>query len=117
MSPRYLFGPVTPAFADQTLGALRASGECLAFGPAADVDLDVGPDAPWEQIEARLPEGWRPDFVALWLPYAVVPEELWSAPVPLVGLAADWNLNFHHYRLRLPLLELALTDAAGVEVF
>ena len=114
MSLRCLFGPVSAAFADQNLHQLRASGGCLAFGPAG-VDVTVGASDSWEAIAARLPAGWRPDFLALWLPYTVLPECLWSAPVPLVGLAGDWNLLWHSYRRLLPRLELALTDAAGVE--
>ncbi len=111
---RYLFGPVSAAFADQNLHRLRASGECLAFGPAG-VDVTVGASDSWDAIVARLPADWRPDFLALWLPYNVLPECLWSAPLPLVGLAGDWNLLWHSYRRLLPRLELALTDAAGVE--
>lgn len=116
MSLRYLFGPVAAHFADQNLHAARQAGACRAFNATgAGVDLAVRPGDAWTAIEQSLPEGWRPDFVALWLPYTTVPAGLWSAPVPLVGLAADWNLNWHHYRHCLPRCELALTDVAGVE--
>src|SRR5262245_6710667 len=115
MTLRYLFGPVGRGFADANLAPHRRRGDCLAFGPEADTDLRIGHDDTWESIAARLPAGWRPDFVALYLPYTVVPECLWSAPVPLVGLAADWHLLFHHYRLRLPHVDLVLTDRPGVE--
>src|SRR6516164_1824367 len=101
MPRRYLFGPVSAAFADQNLRQDRAAGQCLTFGyPGAD--LAFTPSDTWEALCARLPEGWRPDFVALWLPYTAVPACLWSAPLPLVGLAADWNLLWHGYRPLLP---------------
>src|SRR5205807_472767 len=40
---------------------------------------------------------------------------LWSAPVPLVGLAADWSLLFHYFRRRPHDCDLLLTDTCGVE--
>jgi hypothetical protein len=112
---RYLFGPVTPAFADQSLHEPRRAGACLAFGAEEGLDLRVGPQDTWEQVCARLPAGWQPGVVALWLPYTHVPAALWSAPVPLVGLATDYNLLWHGYRRCLPWCDLVLTDAPGVE--
>jgi hypothetical protein len=64
---RHLFGPVDGKFAGQNLHRSRAAGECLAFG--ADVDLPALADASWAEIEARFPAGWRPEFIAVWLPY------------------------------------------------
>src|SRR5215468_10510433 len=108
---RYLFGPVAAEFARDELGHLRASGACLAFGPDAGTDLCVGPGDTWADVAARFPPGWRPDFVALWLPFTAVPACLWQAPVPLLGLAGDWNLLWHGYLELLPLCEVVLTDA------
>jgi glycosyltransferase involved in cell wall biosynthesis/predicted Zn-dependent protease len=116
MPHRYLFGPVSHEFAQDQLHTLRQRGDCLAFGASEGADLTIGPADSWEAVCARLPEGWRPDFIALYLPYMVIPECLWSAPVPLVGLAPDWQLLFHSYRHQLPRLDLVLTDTAGVEV-
>src|SRR5205085_4924949 len=62
------------------------------------------------------PDGWQPDCVCLYLPYTKIPAWLWPAPVPIVGLAADWNLLWHHYRNCLRQCDLVLTDAQGVEV-
>src|SRR5205823_6617742 len=50
----------------------------------------------------------------LW--YASIPAWPWQAPVPLVGLAGDWNLQYHLLR-SLPGCELYLTDSRGVELF
>src|ERR1700722_443644 len=113
--PRYLFGPVTVAFADQNLHQARASGECLTFGPQGP-DLVCQPDETWDKMQARLPKGWCPEFIVLWLPYTHIPEFLWSAPIPIVGLAADWNLLWHEYRQVLPRCDTVFTDAPGVEV-
>jgi hypothetical protein len=109
MPLRYLFGPVTGAFAER-LAMHRASGACLTFGPDADTDLRIGPRDTWEQVCAGLLDGRPPDFLVLALPGAV-PACLWSAPVPLVALAADGDLFFHAYRLRLGQAELILADA------
>src|SRR5579884_505168 len=116
MARRYLFGPVNAAFADQNLHRARRVGECLAFDAAGTSDMAIGPRDTWDAVRSRLPSGWEPGFVVLFLPYASIPSCLWSAPVPLVGLAADWNLLWHGYRHRLACCDLALTDAAGVEV-
>jgi glycosyltransferase involved in cell wall biosynthesis/tetratricopeptide (TPR) repeat protein len=116
MSHRYLFGPVQPSCAGRLPEHARRLGECLTFGPAGGTDLTVGPEvASWQDLCARLPAGFQPDFVVLNLAYTTVPVPLWSAPVPLVGLAGDPNLLFHGYRLLLPRCDCVLTDRAGVE--
>jgi tetratricopeptide (TPR) repeat protein len=114
MRRRYLFGPVTAGFADQQLHRARQSGDCLAFGPEG-ADLAVASGDSWEAICARLPAGWQPDFVALNLAYTCVPAGLWAAPVPLVGLATDWDLLWHACRRQARGCDLLLTDAPGVE--
>jgi Glycosyl transferases group 1 len=116
MNRRYLFGPVSAAFADQSLYRARQAGECLAFDPAGTTDLAIGPGDDWPTVCQKLPPRCTPDFLVLYLPYTTIPPALWSAPVPIVGLAADWNLLWHAYRRRLPGCDLVLTDTAGVEV-
>ena len=81
MPPRFLFGPTTPEFADSRLGPPRRAGDCLAFGPNG-VDLIVDFVTRWDEVAAQLPDGWRPDLVALWLNYTAPPPDLWSAPAP-----------------------------------
>ena len=114
MIPRFLFGPTTNDFADIYLGEVRSAGRCLAFGPGG-VDLAVGPEACWDYVAAQFPPGWRPDLVALWLNYSGVPDCLWSAPVPIIGLATDWNLLWHEYRQVLPFCNAVLTHEPGVD--
>src|SRR5437660_626985 len=113
---RYLFGPVSEAFADQSLYQQRLAGQCLAFDAAGSMDLKIGAGDSWECVTARVPEGWRPEFIVLYLPYTSIPACLWSAPVPIVGLAADWNLLWHHYRHCLRRCDLVLADKLGGEV-
>jgi len=116
MARRYLFGPVPAAYADQNLHGPRQAGDCLAFNAEGSTDVVIGPADTWETLGERLPAGWRPDFVVLFLTYTSVPACLWLAPVPLVGLAADWNLQWHYYRRRLRDCDLVLTDTLGVEI-
>src|SRR5258708_575841 len=111
MTRRYLFGPVPRTFADESLYEARDAGDCITFDASGSSDVSIGPDDTWESVRAKLPSGWRPDFIALWLPYTTIPNCLWSAPVPLIGLAADWNLLWHHYRRCLRRCDLVLTDA------
>jgi hypothetical protein len=115
MPRRYLFGPVSPAFADQCLSKARKDGSCLAFDPDGKTDLAIGPADTWGQVCARLPAGWQPDFIVLWLPHTSIPACLWSAPVPAVGLAVDWPLLWHYYRRRLRSCDLVFIDPPGVE--
>ena len=65
MSRRYLFGPVTAAFAEQNLLRQCQAGQCLAFNANGTTDLTIPPTDTWEVISQRLPSGWQPDFVAL----------------------------------------------------
>jgi hypothetical protein len=116
MTQRYLFGPVSTTFAEQNLYEERQGGNCLAFGLKDGPDMTVGLSDTWDDMADRLPAGWLPDFVVLYLPYERIPSFLWLAPVPLVALAADWNLLWHHYRRCLQRADLVLTDEAGVEV-
>src|SRR5262245_30551410 len=110
MAFRYVFGPVSPAYADEYLFAPRQQGECLAFDLKEGLDLTVPPDADWESLAGSFPAGWQADLIVLYLPYRVIPRALWAVPVPIVGLAPDWNLLWHSYRGILPLCDLVLTD-------
>jgi len=113
---RYLFGPVSTAFAEQNLAAARSKGTCLAFNADGTTDLTISCADTWESVAERLPTGWQPDFLAVYIPYTRIPTGLWSAPVPIIGLAADWNLLWSWYRRCLWRCDLVLTDALGVEV-
>src|SRR5262245_23049544 len=110
MTRRYLYGPVTADFAKENLQAERDAGTCLAFNTVGDADLKIGHSDNWDSICEQRPAGWQPDFIALYLPYTVIPNCLWTAPVPLIGLAADWNLLWHYYRGCLHRCDLVLTD-------
>jgi GT2 family glycosyltransferase/tetratricopeptide (TPR) repeat protein len=113
VSIRCLFGPVSAAFAEQHLSRPRQAGTCLAFNTEGDTDLTIRPEDSWPDVCARFPAGWLPDVAVLDLAYNTVPECLWSAPLPLVGLARDWRLLWHYYSLRLADCDLVLADPAG----
>jgi tetratricopeptide (TPR) repeat protein len=115
MPLRYLVGPVTPARA-RNWQAHRDQGRCLAFQGAPGGDLVFGPSDRWDELLSRLPAGWQPDFVLLDLGYTTVPNCLWDAPVPLVAMAPDSQLQWSFLRRFLPLTQLVLADAASVEV-
>jgi len=115
MHSHHLFGPVTASFAEQNLASLERGGKCVSFG-SDGTDLPLTSINSWEALVNCLPEEWQPGFIALWLPYTKIPEFLWSAPVPIIGLAADWNLLWHQYRSVLPCCDVILTDKPGVEV-
>jgi glycosyltransferase involved in cell wall biosynthesis/tetratricopeptide (TPR) repeat protein len=117
MPLRFLFGPVPADLAGQNLYRLRPTGQCLAFDAAGKADLTVRPTETWAEVCARLPADWRPDFIALYGPFTSIPEGLWAAPLPLVALAGDATLLWHHYRRALCRCELILTDTAAGQAF
>jgi glycosyltransferase involved in cell wall biosynthesis/predicted Zn-dependent protease len=111
---RYLLGPVTAAFADQNLYRQRENAECIAFNETGSAGLALGAHDSWDALHQRLP-GWEPDFLILYLAYTTIPDWLWSAPVPIVGLAMDWNLLWSGYRRVLKRCDLILTDSLGTD--
>jgi FkbM family methyltransferase len=117
MPSRYLFGPVTSRFVHQNLLEHSKTGECLPFGYQSDLPFSITQADTWDTLCQRLPSNWRPDFVVLDLYYTTIPMGLWKAPVPLIGLAADWNLLWHAQRRLAHQLDLVLTDTQGVERF
>ncbi len=100
-------------FAEQNLGPLREAGRCLTFGPNGDLPTNASDT--WPDIIARFPTDWHPDMIVLWLGYTSMPAWVWSAPIPIVGLAPDWNLQWHSFRHLVPLCDAILTDIPGVE--
>jgi GT2 family glycosyltransferase/tetratricopeptide (TPR) repeat protein len=116
MALKYLVGPVSARRAEEAWTGPRLAGVCKAFNASGDLDLAIGPNDSWDDALARLPPDWRPDLVLLEPAYRCIPTGLWRAPVPLVALAADWNLLWHGYRHLLPACDCVLTDSAGVEV-
>jgi len=115
MARRHLFGPVSPRFVEQNLYRHCQSGDCLAFDATGATSFAIGMADTWDGIAARWPAGWQPDFAVLDLHYTMIPPCLWQAPVPLIGLAQDWNLLWHAYRRLLHHVDLVLTDTGGVE--
>ena len=115
--PRSLFGPTTFAFARGPLAVPRAVGECLAFDPAGETDLRVGPNDSWATAAARFPQDWVPDLVVLTPAHGVTPRGLLAAPVPVVLVADDWAARWHLYRALAPQAELVIADEAGAAAF
>src|SRR5688572_4431582 len=98
MPLRILFGPLASEFAEFNQRHPPPGSDSLTFDASGRADLCIGPEDTWEQVQQKFPPGWHPDAVLLYLPYTWVPKWLWSAPVPLIGWATDWNLLWHGYR-------------------
>ncbi|HEY7309547.1 MAG TPA: glycosyltransferase [Gemmataceae bacterium] len=116
MTLRYLIGPISAPQAWRCWSKPRQEGACRAFNAVGDLGLRIEVRDSWEEVCRCLPGDWRPDVIALQLSAPAIPQALWSVPVPLVGLAFDWDTRWHGYRHLLPLCDLILTDAPGVEV-
>ncbi len=119
MTRPHLFGPVSPAFAADHLDEPRTAGTCRTFGfePGPAIDFVVQPSTTWAELVQGCPDSWRPDFLALWLPYEVVPPALWDAPAPIAGLATDWNLLWHSCQRIADRCDVLFTDPPGVAAF
>ena len=113
MSRRYLFGPVSKSFADRYLYGPIERGECRIFGEAEEFSVRWYDS--WSSIAARFPADWKPDFLVLYVSNRVIPTGLWESSIPIIALAANWNLQWHFYRLLLRRCELVFTDTLGVE--
>ncbi|MFO0809264.1 MAG: glycosyltransferase [Gemmataceae bacterium] len=114
MALRVLFGPVPAAFAADRLREVRRSGHCLTFGPGEGHDVIASCRDGWTDVAARLPRGWRPDFLALWLAFRPLPAWVWTVPIPLIGLATDWDRRWHWHRSKVHRCDVVLTDPPGV---
>jgi glycosyltransferase involved in cell wall biosynthesis/SAM-dependent methyltransferase len=106
---------VTAEYAEDNLQEVRQAGACLAFNGAGDTDLTITMTDRWEEVAARFPPGWQPDFIFLFLPYHVIPPCLWQAPVPVIGFAGDWTLLWHGLQLPLSWCDFIFTDWRGAE--
>src|SRR4051794_14623485 len=103
---RLLFGPSDdPVWVDRFLKAPVDDGRWGHFGARCPS---------WEAGAAQL-KGGPPDALVVWPAYTSVPAWIWSAPVPVVALAADANLLWSGYRHLLPLADLVLADAPSAE--
>lgn len=115
---RYLFGPITEVTPLPGLDAARQRGDCRTFSHKAGVaDFHLASDVSWDAIRRQFPGDWRPEVLLAWLPYTRIPAWVWTAPIPVIGLAADWNLLWHGYRQIAPLCDAVLTDGPGVQHF
>ncbi len=111
----YLFGPVTAEFADRNLSGSRQRMECLTFDEAGTADVPLTPADTWEAVCGRLPPGWRPDFIVLYLRAGAIPPCLWQAPVPLVGVTGTKEDGSATDAGLLLACDLVLADCAAVE--
>jgi glycosyltransferase involved in cell wall biosynthesis len=109
---RQLFGPAEPSLAAMTLAGNQ---DCQFFDLAGKQPISLAPNGSWEDLKSQLPPDFTADILVLWLPYMAIPERLWQAPLPIIGLAPDWNLLWHGYRRLLSRCDLVLTDQPGIE--
>jgi hypothetical protein len=112
MPSHYLVGPVAASSDGRFLGGARGDGRCRTFGYHGGVELRVTANDTWDQVLERLPADWRPEFVVLRLAGTSIPGWIWAAPIPLVGMAADCDRHWHHYRRCLTHCDLVVADAA-----
>ena len=116
MAHRYLFGPMSKSYCRDNLGFVTDPSTVLTFGTSDDCDIRLSPDDTWDSFAAKFPADWQADVLVLFLPYTTFPPFLWQAPLPIIGLAGDWNLLWHYYRRSLAGCDLVFTDKPGVEL-
>jgi len=107
---RLLFGPASPTFCSADLGT-----ESIIFDLTGPHQIQLQDVNDWVEIVTRLPSSWRPECLVLDLAYKSLPDGLWQSPVPIIGLAPDWNLLWSSYQHLLHRCDAVLTDEQGVE--
>jgi glycosyltransferase involved in cell wall biosynthesis/Flp pilus assembly protein TadD len=117
MARRYLFGPVSTAFAQQHLWQHWPGETCKVFDLAPGAEVSIRAEDDWNALLGALPAEWQPDFLVLYLQYRTIPPWLFQAPVPVIALAGDWNLQWHAYRQLAQSCDRVLTDREGAERF
>jgi glycosyltransferase involved in cell wall biosynthesis/Tfp pilus assembly protein PilF len=117
MPRRFLFGPVSAEFAREKLATFRKSGACRCFDTQPGADVVVRVSDTWEEVRAQFPPDWQPDYLAIFLQYRVIPSWVWAAPIPIIGVAGDWNLLWHHYRSLCRWCDAVVTDKVGAHLF
>lgn len=71
-----------------------------------------------EELLARLPRGFTPDFLWIWWPdQEPLPRGLERCPIPVVGTMSDWNLTLPYVVGLWPFFDAWLVDRAGVPLF
>jgi glycosyltransferase involved in cell wall biosynthesis len=109
---RCLFGPAPATFRAKDLGL---SADAVLFDFDGKQPLNLATKNSWQDVQAVLPIGWRPDLLVLSLSYKTIPLGLWGCPAPILGLAHDWNLVWSAYRHVLPRCDAIFTDLPGVD--
>jgi glycosyltransferase involved in cell wall biosynthesis len=89
MGLRFLFGPVSHHGTAIPRGE-GSSSICLTFGPGG-ADLITAAETTWAEIEAQLPNEWRPDFLLVDLSEGTLADWRGSAPLPVIGVAPRTN--------------------------
>jgi glycosyltransferase involved in cell wall biosynthesis/tetratricopeptide (TPR) repeat protein len=111
---RYLVGPIIGEEAWRYWQPARERGECRVFNQRHNLDLSISNDSSWDDVVRQLPPEWRPDFIALCLDFTTIPSALWQAPVPVVGLVRDADVQWHALRRLADHCDLLLADQPTV---
>jgi len=116
MTRPFVAGPVSEGWPPWFAHHEYTKGLCIFFGLQPFADVQMRPDDNWDSFSARLPSARMPEFVLLNLNRTTMPPWLWKSPLPLIGLADDWSLQWHNYRRILRWCDLVFADATGVEL-
>ena len=102
--------------------------ELVTYGPADrmlvdgvhfpfDVAFDPSTGS-WDELQALLPRGFRPDVVLLYWPdQEPVPAGLEHCDAQVVGVMSDYNLTLPHVAGAWPFFDALLCDRAGQDLF
>src|SRR5436190_22779082 len=117
MRRRFLLGPVRRDYVERNFPSFLRDSRCRPFDWTGTDAFDLSAHTSWESYRASWPADWSPDYLALYLAYRSIPDWIWQAPLPIVGLAPDWNFLWHPYRQLFPLVDLVVTDTEGAQRF
>lgn len=115
MARRYLVTSPNADFKKRFLQDESTHDLCRTVDDGGHADVDSQGAESWQELLARLPAGWHPEFVVATDLAAPIPNPILQTPMALVGLAFDRAAHWHVVRSRARQCDLVLAESGAAE--
>ena len=113
---RILAGPDNWEYLTKYFGLGLEHFDCKVFGYDGSYELNLQWGDSLQDLLAKLPEGWEPDWVVWWLPeYLRFPPDIHHCPYPTLLVVSDWNVISEPLYRMVEAFDVVATDAMGVK--